>query len=83
MRLQIESCAHTGDHKQQQHKPGVNKILIGILIPLLRNRPNHPEYLNAIEHIYHMIDNHQDDRDPSDIVKVVFSHKKYHLCYDS
>lgn len=75
MRRQIKSRAHAGDNKQQQHKPGVDNVLKDVLIPHFRNRPDHAENLNAIEHVNHMINSHQNNGDPSDIVDVGFSHK--------
>ena len=74
MLLETEPCTHAGDNKQKQHKPRVNKILIGILIPHFRYGSNHAEGNDAVEHVNHMVNHHQDDGDPSDVVNVGLSH---------
>ena len=74
MFFQIISCAHTGNDKQQHHKPWIQYILHRVLILYRVKRSGHTALYHYIIHIDYMIDHNEHYRHPADVVNVMFSH---------
>ena len=72
--VQLKSGGHTGNHEQQQHKPGVNHILEQILRLICTERADDAVSCDAVEYVNHMIDYHKAHCNPTDIVEVCLSH---------
>ena len=77
MILQIESGAHSGNHKQQQHKPWVQQVKHCILIGCFCDRAQ-AKGRQRTDNKQHMIDHHKAYRNPTDIIQISLSHCLHH-----
>ena len=77
MVLQIESGAHSGNHKQQQHKPWVQQVKNRVLIGCFRDC-SQSKGRQRTENEQHMIDHHKAYCDPTNIIQISLPHCLHH-----
>ena len=72
--FQLQPGADAGYHKQQHHEPGVEKILHCVLRLCRGEGPHHPGGDDAIVHVDNVIENHQQNGGPAEIVQIMPAH---------
>ena len=76
MPVQVKSGAHSCCQIQYRHEPRIDKILKDVIIldAQVCDLSKTPQYTFRVVHIKHMVDHHDHNCDPSDIIQVIFSH---------
>ena len=76
MPVQVKPGAHSCCQIQHRHEPRIDKILKDVIVLDAQacDLSESPQYPLRIVHIKHMINDHDHNGDPSDIVQVIFSH---------
>ena len=82
MPVQIIFCAHAADNKQDDHKPGVQHILDCILVAYCCDGADNTFRYDSVKHVNHMINDHQYNSSPANIVYEMFPHLSVLSKYD-
>ena len=72
--LQIVSGAHARHNKQDYHEPRIQEILQRILILHFVKRADDACIYHAVVHIDDMVQHHQKNRNPANIIYIILSH---------
>ena len=72
MLFEIIAGADAGYYKEQEHEPGIDDVLEDIVILDIKvcDLAGHAHYSLPVIHVDNMINNDQNDRDPSQVVNV-------------
>ena len=74
MGTQIKSCTHSGNHKQQKHKPGIQNVKHCVLVLNRFQRSDSACLPCGIKYVKHMVDYNKSPCNPANIIYIYFSH---------